>query len=302
MPCPKGSDWQLSHTLTEEWCAACEGLCNPPGCSPRSHPLIMLVPELATWWSGWGIHHSRAGVGFVATGTEWLSCCQRYGLPHFHAQLQCGVGGAGTLGWEVHQQKSLALPKHIYLIYTQQIFNLDLPWEYTLSTTMVGSGPGLIQSYGEEWAGTGVFAPLGLRNAARWQLPVQGSLCHDWHTQTPWYWVQLSAALLSVSAVLPLANRACLLHAVPQDLGNWLGLKLLAALDEDPPMQDFSLPFRFFSVRSLMLCFFSLCPTLLGGDFSCSFGCIGVLQSVSNWFSMRTILYVDVSDVSGGGG
>lgn len=36
------------------------------------------------------------------------------------------------------------------------------------------------------------------------------------------------------------------------------------------------------------------CPTLLGGNFSCSFGCIGVLQSVSNWFSMRTILYVDV--------
>ena len=36
------------------------------------------------------------------------------------------------------------------------------------------------------------------------------------HTQTPWYWVWASTALLSVSAVLPLANRACLLHAVPQ--------------------------------------------------------------------------------------
>ena len=65
-------------------------------------------------------------------------------------------------------------------------------------------------------SGAGAFAPFGLRNAARWQLPVQGSVCHDRHTQTPWYWVWASAALLCVSAVLPLANRACLLHAVPQ--------------------------------------------------------------------------------------
>lgn len=65
----------------------------------------------------------------------------------------------------------------------------------------------------------------------------------------------------------------------PGKPGLWL--ELLAALDEDPTSAGFS------SFQILLrggdpdpMSFFF--PTLLGGDFSCSFGYIGVLQSVSN--------------------
>lgn len=123
-------------------------------------------------------------------------------------------------------------------------------------------------------------------------------LCHDWHTDS-WYWVQASAALLSVSKAVRWASQQGLSSMLFPVTG-----KLTVAQTACSPRWGSTnaglLPFRFFLGSVLMLCFF--CPTPLGGDFSCSFGCIGVLQSVSNWFSMRTILCRCVSDVSGGGG
>ena len=134
-------------------------------------------------WSGWGIHQSR---GFVAAGTEvaellpaiWavsasmLSCSVAWvGLEHCAGRLTVASSGSTA---QAH-----AASDHYCL---SQITSQTCLCSYT---NLRASWPG---SHTKLWWGvssTGVFGPFGLRNAARWQLPVQGSFCLDcWQAST----------------------------------------------------------------------------------------------------------------------